>query len=204
MILNKFCAPTANVITPPLSSATNATAFFIYVYCIMTYRNLIKCIRFLKIGVCCFSFTLATNEVKSLRILIKMGSNWYPILIVACLSRLGVAQEPLIFQTSNNPLDSTALTTPRPIFSASSNLVLVNNVRIPGAITPFVSAPAPNQEFLNCFGSCPTTSQYSPICGSNMQQYMNEQKFNCARFCGADIQIVRRGSCEGLFAMTRG
>ncbi|XP_016957560.1 uncharacterized protein LOC108029649 isoform X2 [Drosophila biarmipes] len=133
-----------------------------------------------------------------------MGSNWYSIMIVVCLSPLGTAQGPLIFQTSSNPLYDAALTTPRPNFSASSKLVLVNNVRIPGDITPFVSAPAPSQEFLNCFGSCPTTSQYSPICGSNMQQYMNEQKFNCARFCGADIQIVRRGSCEGLFAMTRG
>ncbi|KAH8349837.1 hypothetical protein KR084_007825 [Drosophila pseudotakahashii] len=134
-----------------------------------------------------------------------MCSNWYSILILACLSQLGAAQEPLIFQTSSNPLDNAATTTLRPFFSVRSpNLVLVNNVRIPGAITPFVPAPAPTQEFLNCFGSCPTTSQYSPICGSNMQQYMNEQKFNCARFCGADIQIVRRGSCEGLFAMTRG
>ncbi|XP_017057923.1 uncharacterized protein LOC108099109 [Drosophila ficusphila] len=133
-----------------------------------------------------------------------MFDNWHPILVLASLSQLIWAQEPLIFSSSNNPLDIGGAPGARPLASASSNLVLVNNVRIPGSITPFVPAPPPTQEFLNCFGSCPTTSQYNPICGSNMQLYMNEQKFNCARFCGADIQIVRRGSCEGLFTMTRG
>ncbi|CAD7003725.1 unnamed protein product [Ceratitis capitata] len=58
--------------------------------------------------------------------------------------------------------------------------------------------------FLDCFGNCPTTSEYNPICASNQQQYQNPQKFDCARRCGADIQIVRRGACEGLFPMSRG
>ncbi|XP_016981896.1 uncharacterized protein LOC108046593 [Drosophila rhopaloa] len=133
-----------------------------------------------------------------------MCGYWHLILILACLSQLAATQDPLIFQTSRNPLAGAGTTTPGPFSSASSNLVLVNNVRIPGGLTPFAPAAPPTQEFLDCFGSCPTTPQYSPICGSNMQLYLNEQKFNCARFCGADIQIVRRGSCEGLFAMTRG
>ncbi|XP_052847921.1 uncharacterized protein LOC128259535 [Drosophila gunungcola] len=133
-----------------------------------------------------------------------MCSNWQSVLILSCLSQLGATQDPLIFQKLGKPLASAETTTPGPFSFTTSNLVLVNNVKIPGAITPFVPVPPPTQEFLNCFGSCPTTSQYNPICGSNMQLYLNEQKFNCARFCGADIQIVRRGSCEGLFAMTRG
>ncbi|KQS43011.1 uncharacterized protein LOC26526910 [Drosophila erecta] len=133
-----------------------------------------------------------------------MCIDWYTMFILAGLTQLGAGQEPLIFETSPNPWNIGAATTSIPLSPTSSNFVLVNNVRIPGGLTPFVPAPAPTQEFLKCYGSCPTTSQYNPICGSNMQLYMNEEKFNCARICGADIQIVRRGSCEGLFAMTRG
>ncbi|EDW49897.1 GM14292 [Drosophila sechellia] len=124
----------------------------------------------------------------SFRIQLKMCINWHPIFILAGLSQLGAAQEPLIFETSRNPWNNVASTTTIPISPTSTtNLVLVNNVRIPGGLTPFVPAPPPTQEFLNCFGNCPTTSQYNPICGSNMQLYMNEEKFNCARFCGAAI-----------------
>lgn len=51
--------------------------------------------------------------------------------------------------------------------------------------TPFIlTATAPTPEFLDCFGHCPTTSEYNPICASNRQQYHNEQKFLCARHCG--------------------
>ncbi|KAH8297686.1 hypothetical protein KR054_005661 [Drosophila jambulina] len=123
------------------------------------------------------------------------------VLLLACATHLGAAQDALVFQTT--PPAPTSATPPTPSTS-SSNWVLVNNVRVPGGLTPFVTAPPPTQQFLDCFGRCPTTPEYRPICGSNMQLYLNEQKFNCARFCGADIQIVRRGSCEGLFQMTRG
>lgn len=126
----------------------------------------------------------------SFRIHLKMCINWHPIFIFACLSQLGAAQEPLIFETSRSPWNNAAATTSIPISPTSANLVLVNNVRIPGGLTPFVPAPAPTKEFLNCFGNCPTTSQYNPICGSNMQLYMNEEKFNCARFCGAGESII--------------
>ncbi|KAH8252151.1 hypothetical protein KR026_008876 [Drosophila bipectinata] len=135
-----------------------------------------------------------------------MSFSLSPILLLACFGGLGAkAQDALIFQTTSSSLDLVGTTRPPPISAASSNnWVLVNNMRVRGGITPFVPAPPPTPEFLDCFGRCPTTPQYTPICGSNMQLYLNEQKFNCARFCGADIQIVRRGSCEGLFQMTRG
>ncbi|KRK00658.1 LOW QUALITY PROTEIN: uncharacterized protein Dyak_GE28586 [Drosophila yakuba] len=140
----------------------------------------------------------------ALRIQLKMCIAWHTIFTLACLSQLCAAQEPLIFATSLNPWNIAPSTTSIPPFPTSSNLVLVNNVRVPGGLTPFAPTPAPTQEFLNCYYNCPTTPQYNPICGSDRQLYMNEEKFNCARNCGADIQIVRRGSCEGLFAMTRG
>ncbi|KAH8315757.1 hypothetical protein KR067_000892 [Drosophila pandora] len=135
-----------------------------------------------------------------------MGYRLSPIFLLACFCGLGVqAQNALIFQTTSSSLDSIGTTVPPPAPAASSNnWVLVNNMRVRGGITPFVPAAPPTPEFLDCFGRCPTTPQYTPVCGSNMQLYLNEQKFNCARFCGADIQIVRRGSCEGLFQMTRG
>ncbi|XP_037825987.1 uncharacterized protein LOC119613981 [Lucilia sericata] len=72
-------------------------------------------------------------------------------------------------------------------------------------MVPFIAAATtPTPQFLDCFSRCPTTSEFNPICASNREQYGNEQKFNCARQCGADIEIVRRGSCEGLFPIARG
>ncbi|BFG00089.1 uncharacterized protein DMAD_00165 [Drosophila madeirensis] len=125
---------------------------------------------------------------------------WVTIALLVCATSLGVGQ--LIFQTTTT--QSPTKDTSGSVLTPGAGWVLVNNVRISNAITPFVTQPPRTQQFVDCFGSCPTTPEYNPICGSNMQLYLNEQKFNCARFCGADIQIVRRGSCEGLFQMTRG
>uniref|UniRef100_A0A1I8ND39 Uncharacterized protein n=1 Tax=Musca domestica TaxID=7370 RepID=A0A1I8ND39_MUSDO len=77
--------------------------------------------------------------------------------------------------------------------------VFVNNVPVYPTLPPFLPrATTPSPEFLACIQRCPTTSEYNPICASNRQMYGNEQKFNCARRCGANIQIVRRGSCADL------
>ncbi|EDW11677.2 uncharacterized protein LOC6576243 [Drosophila mojavensis] len=114
---------------------------------------------------------------------------------------LVASQDFLIFAaTTGSPLMTT-----RPTVRSTGDFVLVNNSPVVGTMTPFITnAAAPTQAFINCFGRCPTTPEYNPICASNRQLYLNEQKFNCARFCGADIRIVRRGSCEGLFPMQRG
>lgn len=44
---------------------------------------------------------------------------------------------------------------------------------------------SPPPDYFECFRSCPTTNEYNPVCGSDRVQYFNEQKFNCARRCGA-------------------
>ncbi|XP_065360697.1 uncharacterized protein LOC135954451 isoform X1 [Calliphora vicina] len=86
-----------------------------------------------------------------------------------------------------------------------NSVVFVNNQPAVPTMVPFIpAATTPTPQFLDCFSRCPTTSEFNPICASNREQYGNEQKFNCARQCGAAIEIVRRGSCEGLFAMARG
>ncbi|KAM7355515.1 uncharacterized protein ACRADG_001541 [Cochliomyia hominivorax] len=95
-----------------------------------------------------------------------------------------------------------ATTTSSPI---QNSVVFVNNQPAVPTMVPFIpAATTPTPQFLDCFSRCPTTSEFNPICASNREQYGNEQKFNCARQCGADIQIVRRGSCQGLFPMARG
>ncbi|KAH8416278.1 hypothetical protein KR222_002460, partial [Zaprionus bogoriensis] len=38
--------------------------------------------------------------------------------------------------------------------------------------------------YIACVQSCPTTSEYNPICGSDNVNYYNEGKFNCALSCG--------------------
>lgn len=97
-------------------------------------------------------------------------------------SSLVSAQDFLVFATTTTS-PNVGTTTPAP--RSVGDWVLVNNRPFVGTMAPFVPAPAPDQQFLQCFGSCPTTPEYNPICGSDMQLYQNEQKFNCARFCGA-------------------
>ncbi|KAH8408390.1 hypothetical protein KR215_004755 [Drosophila sulfurigaster] len=107
----------------------------------------------------------------------------------------------LIFAHTTDAPPTAPPTTAR----STGDFVLVNNLPVVGTMAPFVTAAsAPTPQFLDCFGRCPTTPEYNPICGSDRQLYLNEQKFNCARFCGRDVQIVRRGSCQGLFPMQRG
>ncbi|ALC43921.1 CG34454, partial [Drosophila busckii] len=110
----------------------------------------------------------------------------------------------LIFSPSSRSPVSVPQPQSTPAPPAGGKFVLVNNVPTLVTRAPFVAAPPPTQQFLDCFGRCPTTPEYNPVCASNMQTYLNQQKFDCARFCGADIQIVRRSSCEGLFPMQRG
>ncbi|KAH8302498.1 hypothetical protein KR044_007494, partial [Drosophila immigrans] len=149
------------------------------------------------------------------------------ILLLTACTVITSAQIPgqdfLIFAHTDAPPQMAAETTVR----STGNFVLVNNMPIIGTMAPFVAAAsAPSPQYLDCFGRCPTTAEYNPICGSDRQLYLNEQKFNCARSCGkgklqldirivfntlydsiftfTDVQIVRRGSCQGLFPMQRG
>lgn len=79
---------------------------------------------------------------------------------------------------------TTTTTTRSP--AGPSNPVLVNNRRVNPTLPPFLpSRTTPTPQFLTCIQNCPTTSEHNPICASNREQYGNEQKFNCARNCGA-------------------
>lgn len=100
--------------------------------------------------------------------------------------------EPLIFSNDGGEAPtSTTTTTPSPSSgqqansNAVPNVVFINNRPIVATIAPFTAPTTSSPQFLNCFGSCLTTSEYNPICASNQQQYQNPQKFECARQCGA-------------------
>lgn len=76
-----------------------------------------------------------------------------------------------------------ATTTQAPV---QNSIVFVNNQPAVPTMVPFIpAATTPTPQFLDCFSRCPTTSEFNPICASNREQYGNEQKFNCARQCGA-------------------
>lgn len=96
-------------------------------------------------------------------------------------SYLVSAQDFLVFATTTRSPNVATTPSPRTV----GDWVLINNRPVVATMAPFVPAAPPNQQFLQCFGTCPTTPEYNPICGSDMQLYQNEQKFNCARFCGA-------------------
>ncbi|XP_046808462.1 uncharacterized protein LOC111681106 [Lucilia cuprina] len=72
-----------------------------------------------------------------------------------------------------------------------NSVVFVNNQPAVPTMVPFIAAATtPTPQFLDCFSRCPTTSEFNPICASNRQQYGNEQKFNCARQCGAVLKCT--------------
>lgn len=54
------------------------------------------------------------------------------------------------------------------------------------------STPAPvttrSPAFRQCLSSmCPTTNEYNPVCGTDNINYDNQQKLNCANFCGPRV-----------------
>ncbi|KAH8235279.1 hypothetical protein KR032_011977, partial [Drosophila birchii] len=59
---------------------------------------------------------------------------------------------------------------------------------VPGSSssTTTTAATPANQEprYLACLQTCPATSEYNPICGSDNNNYYNLNKFNCAVTCG--------------------
>ncbi|XP_034482340.1 uncharacterized protein LOC117787829 [Drosophila innubila] len=47
-----------------------------------------------------------------------------------------------------------------------------------------------------CIQSCPATSEYNPICGSDNVNYFNEGRFNCAVGCGQNVRRLHLGICS--------
>lgn len=101
------------------------------------------------------------------------------------------AGQELVFSNSESTNNvGSSSTTQRPNSSPSAP-VFVNNVPVIATLVPFMpTATTASPSFLACFERCPTTSEYNPICANNRQLYGNEQKFNCARLCGAGKLIV--------------
>ncbi|KAG5668866.1 hypothetical protein PVAND_016786 [Polypedilum vanderplanki] len=54
----------------------------------------------------------------------------------------------------------------------------------------------------DCVDSCimTTPGQYDPVCGSDEQDYHNEQRLDCARDCGVEVTLLRRGTCVSLLS----
>uniref|UniRef100_A0A2A4K104 Kazal-like domain-containing protein n=1 Tax=Heliothis virescens TaxID=7102 RepID=A0A2A4K104_HELVI len=46
-----------------------------------------------------------------------------------------------------------------------------------------------------CVQDCPSTSEYDPICGTNNVTYMNPGRFDCAKKCGLNVSLYKRGRC---------
>ncbi|KAM8710961.1 hypothetical protein ACLKA7_017574 [Drosophila subpalustris] len=49
---------------------------------------------------------------------------------------------------------------------------------------------------LACIQSCPATSEYNPVCGSDNVNYYNEGRFNCAVRCGQNVRRLHLGICR--------
>lgn len=41
--------------------------------------------------------------------------------------------------------------------------------------------------YRQCLANCPTTNEYNPVCGSDQQDYFNEQRLQCANRCGMSM-----------------
>ncbi|XP_017057983.1 uncharacterized protein LOC108099148 [Drosophila ficusphila] len=68
-----------------------------------------------------------------------------------------------------------------------------------GSGSPTTTTARPTTQsprYYACLQSCPATSEYNPICGSDNVIYYNENKFNCALTCGLSIRQLYRGVCQ--------
>ncbi|XP_034658413.1 uncharacterized protein LOC117895115 isoform X2 [Drosophila subobscura] len=60
--------------------------------------------------------------------------------------------------------------------------------------TPQPTTQSP--QYLACLQSCPATSEYNPICGSDNVNYYNVGKFDCAVRCGQNVRRIHLGACR--------
>ncbi|KAM3965067.1 uncharacterized protein ACR2FA_000961 [Aphomia sociella] len=66
---------------------------------------------------------------------------------------------------------------------ATSTNRSVNTTRSPAAIQ-------------NCIRSCPVTSEYNPVCGTDSVTYDNPGRLECARDCGKSVSLLRPSRCQ--------
>ncbi|XP_075975613.1 uncharacterized protein LOC142976219 [Anticarsia gemmatalis] len=60
------------------------------------------------------------------------------------------------------------------------------------------SSSVPAEEILFCISTCPVTSEYNPVCGTNNVTYTNRGHLNCAISCGADVKLRGERPCALL------
>ncbi|XP_049872764.1 sporozoite surface protein 2-like [Pectinophora gossypiella] len=72
-----------------------------------------------------------------------------------------------------------------------------------GPVTPSTTAN-PNTKsplaIANCIRSCPVTSEYNPVCGTNNVTYGNPGRLDCAAYCGVDVSLQRNSACTAVVA----
>lgn len=56
-------------------------------------------------------------------------------------------------------------------------------------------SPSVAEILRQCEASCPATSEYNPICGTNNVTYMNRGRLECAKTCGIDVEVKRLSPC---------
>ncbi|XP_065360867.1 probable basic-leucine zipper transcription factor G [Calliphora vicina] len=83
--------------------------------------------------------------------------------------------------------------------NTNSNNNNVNN----GNIVTTTAAPAgtvttASPQFLSCLQSCPSTMEYNPVCGTDMENYHNNGRLGCAQRCGKNVAALRIGTCNPL------
>ncbi|KAL4709457.1 hypothetical protein ACJJTC_019754 [Scirpophaga incertulas] len=65
----------------------------------------------------------------------------------------------------------------------------------------FATTPNPTTTTLSaasirlCMLSCPVTSEYNPVCGTNGLTYPNPSRLECAKGCGLDVQLAYKSRC---------
>ncbi|XP_064541871.1 uncharacterized protein Kaz1-ORFB [Drosophila montana] len=66
----------------------------------------------------------------------------------------------------------------------------------PSSSTTTPQPTTASSRVLACIQSCPATSEYNPICGSDNVNYYNAGRFDCAVRCGQNIRRLHLGICS--------
>ncbi|KAH8302495.1 hypothetical protein KR044_007499, partial [Drosophila immigrans] len=76
-----------------------------------------------------------------------------------------------------------------PRWDADLTSTFVRGKPIQSGVTSTTAAPTASPRVMACIQSCPATSEYNPICGSDNVNYYNEGRYNCAVGCGLSKSV---------------
>lgn len=105
-------------------------------------------------------------------------------------------QNPWELDFQNNPNNGFGQRPPRPFRQRPTNRPPIRNTTPEGMLLnrPLTPDPAASTtvspRIQNCLKTCPVTSEYNPVCGSNGQIYNNRNYLRCAQFCGSELFIT--------------